>query len=139
MTVEIFVVVVAGAGDRHDLPRAEVTQNLAHGRRDAAVAEDEHLFPPNVDPAFGEHNGKPVKIGVVAEVRSVVAPDDGVDAAAPTSRVRQLRHVRNDRLFIGDGHVEAVVFAASEEVGKLLRLALDQLVVAAAQHIVNHR
>ena len=137
MALQIFIVVRAGPGDEHDLPRPQVLQHGLHCGGYAARTQDQGLFAPELRPGGAEHIGKSVVVGIVAQKSSVLLPDDGVHAADAPGLVGEGLTEGDHRLFIGDGHVQPLKSPVGEEVSQLLRLLFHQPVVISGQLLVN--
>ena len=136
---QIAVIVFPGAGDGDDLSGAEIRQHGPHREAGPAGAEDHALFPLHGHAAFPDHIGKTAVVGVVAVQRPVCTTQNGVDASNGGSLSGQLRAVGDHVFFVGDGHVDAVKFAASEKGLQFLRRFFKQPVFIAAEHPVNFR
>ena len=120
VAVEIVVVIRPVAGDdRH--ARAELLEHGLNGRGRAAVAEHERLLPRNVDAAVTHEVLEAEGIGIIAIERAVRPADEHVHAAELLRDRRELGAVRDDRLFIRDGHVERVEIAAGQKRRQVLR------------------
>ena len=76
---------------------------------------------------MGNQRIKSEIIGVVA-VFFAVTPDDRVDCPDALRFVRQFVQIRNDRLFVGNGHVQRIVAVAGQKARQLIRCKLDQTV-----------
>ncbi len=134
--MEVPVVVLSAA--RHDdrLPAA-VGDDRLHGQRCAAAAQNQHFFIGKVDADLVGHRAKPVIVGVVAENRSVVPPDERVNASDAPGAVRKLVAKRDDVLLVGDRHVEPCPIAAQHKRFQLIGFERNQPVAIAAEFFVN--
>ena len=101
--------------------RTELLEHGLNGRGRAAVAEHEHLLPRNVDAAVTHEVLEAEGVGIVAVERAVRPADEHVHAAELLRDRRELGAVRDDRLFIRDGHVERVKIAAGQKCRQSLR------------------
>ena len=137
MAFEVSVVVLSASADDDD-PGAEALENISHRGRNSAVSEYQRLFSVGVDVVSAQHMLKAEDIGVVA-VYLFAAAHKGVDAAGAFCRGRELVAKREDRLFIGDGHVQSVPVAAFDEPFKLVGGKLIQPVFIIREHSVDLR
>ena len=120
VAVEVLIIIRPVAGDDRHV-RTELLEHGLNGRGRAAVAEHERLLPRDVDAAVAHEVLEAEGIGIVAVERAVRPADEHVHAAEPARDRRELGAVRDDRLFIRNGHVERVKIAAGQKRRKLLR------------------
>ena len=137
VTGEVSIVVLAAAGDRHDLPRALFREHGAHGGRRAAAAEDHALFARGIEAEALQQIRKTVSVRVLTADRPAGEAQQRVHAAAAPRGIGELRAVRHHGFFIGDRDVQAVPAPAQEEIRKLAGRFLVQTVVIVGEHRVD--
>ena len=120
VAVEVIIIIRPVAGDDRHM-RAELLEHGLNGRGRAAVAEHERLLPRNVDAAVTHEILEAEGVGIIAIERAVRPADEHVHAAELLRDRRELGAVRDDRLFIRDGHVERVKIAAGQKRRQVLR------------------
>ena len=138
VAVEIVVVIRPVAGDDRHV-RAELLEHGLNGRGRAAVAKHERLLPRDVDAAVTHEVLEAEGVGVVAVERAVRPADEHVHAAELLRDRRELGAVRDDRLFIRDGHVERVKIAAGQKRRQVLRRDLIEPVGIVSELRVDGR
>ena len=120
--VKVFVVIPAAAGDDRDFGRAQLFQHGAGSGGGAAAAQHQRFFAANGHAGVRHQTFQTERIGVVAVQGAVTAPYQRVDAADGFGGIGQLCTVGDDRLFIGNGHIQPVKAAALQKIAQLLRL-----------------
>ena len=139
MLGQIAVIVLPAPGDDGDAFRPQHFQHRHHRDGGAAAAQHQSLLAPDVNAAFFHQAFKAVGVGIVAIEAAVRAADNGVHAADAPGGVRQFGAVGQNRLFVGDGHVDAVPGAVFQKILQLLRLPLKELIIIIGKHAVNGR
>ena len=139
MLDQIVVIVLPAAGNDSDAFRPQHFQHCHHRDGGAAAAQHQGLLAPDINAAFFHQTFKTVGIGIVAIEAAVRTADNGVHAADAPGGFRQFGAIGQDRLFVGDGHVDAVPIAVFQKVLQLLRLPLKELIIIIGKHAVNGR
>ena len=138
MPVQILVVVFAGARNDDDRVCADAFQNVAHGHRCAAGAEDQSLFVRSLDAAFLQQPRKTESVGVVAG-EFAAAVYNRVDASDGSGFRGYLVEICHDGLFVGNRDVQPVKRAGFQKRLQFFRLFFIELVFIAGQFPVHLR
>ena len=105
----ILVIVLSCTGNRNNF-RAVPAQDGTNGNRRSARPEDKGLFPGKLSP--GKHriqqHFETESVCVVSVNAAVFPAQQGVDAPDDLRSLRQFVAAGNNRLFIGDGHIQPV-------------------------------
>ena len=96
---------------------AGADESLDHAPRGTAGAQNQNAAPGRFQPAgFAQGAQEPVAVGVVAG-EATVAAHDGVDGAGFARPVVNLVQKGHNRLFVGDGHIDAVGAGGGAQAG----------------------
>lgn len=112
MPVQVGIVVLAGAGDHHDLPSPQLSQDILNRQAGPAGAQHQALPAQNPHPALPDHALKPGRVGVVPQQRPVQLLDHGVHTADGRSGLGEIVADGQHGGLIRDGHVQALKIPA---------------------------
>ena len=125
-------------GKHRDLS-ARCAQDSLHRLRRAAASKHQRLFAGADAAAQRKHPAEAVDVRIVSVQAPVGTAQDGIDAPQRLRCLGQPAAIRNDRLFVGNRHVQTVEAAGTEELPQSLRRNLEQLVGIVPQQRVNLR
>ena len=137
MAGQIAVIILSLPGNDGDAFRPQVLKHRADRHRGPAAAEDKGFFPADPNPAPGHKLFKAVSVGIVPVYAAVGAAHEGIDAADRRRFLRKRRAEGDNGLFIGNGHVQPVPVPFFQEILKLLRAFLIELIFIVRKLAVN--
>ena len=130
---QVLVVVRAGPGDHHDLPRPQLVQHILHRETGPAGAKHQALAPPDADAALPDQALEARRVRVVAEEAAVRVAHHGVHAANGGSGLGQVVAQGQHGGLIGNGDVQALKITVPDEVPQLVRGHFKQFVFVIAK------
>ena len=129
MPVQVGIVVLAVAGDHHDLPSPQLSQDILNRQAGPAGAQHQALPAQNPHPALPDHALKPGRVGVVPQQRPVQLLDHGVHTADGRGGLGEIVADGQHGGLIRDGHVQALKIPGPDKIAQLVRGDLKELIV----------
>ena len=139
MVIEVPEIQLPFSGHRENLRSTHILKHRPDGGSNSSVSEDHAFFIFYRDSGPFHHVGKTGIVCIVSAKPAVFQPHHGIDASDLFRLGRDLIQKRNDRLLIGNGDVEPVIFIVFHEGFQLIAFHFDQIVTITRCHLVDLR